>query len=122
MCVRLRPNLAGWDLAICAEGLDTKSLIRIRAGNPGDGGEGEGALRSFDVHKDKVQAVQWNQAEPTVLLTGSYDRTVRTFDSRAPDAGVGAFLAADVEALRWDPFEPHSFYVSFAACMLLWQH
>ena len=88
----------------------------------GEGGEGEGALRSFDVHTDKVQAVQWNQAEPTVLLTGSYDRTVRTFDSRAPDAGVGAFLAADVEALRWDPFEPHSFYVSFAAYMLLWQH
>ncbi|RPD74959.1 WD40 repeat-like protein [Lentinus tigrinus ALCF2SS1-7] len=78
----------------------------------GEGGEGEGALRSFDVHKDKVQAVQWNQADPTVLLTGSYDRTVRTFDSRAPDAGVGARVGGDVEALRWDPWEPHGFYVS----------
>ncbi|TBU33419.1 transducin family protein/WD-40 repeat family protein [Dichomitus squalens] len=85
----------------------------------GHGAEGEGALRSFDVHTDKVQAVQWNQAEPTVLLTGSYDRTVRTFDSRAPDAGVGAFLAADVEALRWDPFEPHSFYVSLENGLVL---
>lgn len=75
-------------------------------------GEGQGALRSFDVHKDKVQAVEWNQADPTVLLTGSYDRTVRTFDSRAPDAGVGAVVGADVEALRWDPWETHSFYVS----------
>ncbi len=82
----------------------------------GDGGEGEGALRSFDVHKDKVQAVQWNQAEPTVLLTGSYDRTVRTFDSRAPDAGVGAVVGADVEALRWDPWESHGFYVSLVPC------
>ncbi|THH32232.1 hypothetical protein EUX98_g1961 [Antrodiella citrinella] len=78
----------------------------------GDGGEGEGALRSFNNHKDKVQAVQWNEKEPTVLLTGSYDRTVRTFDSRAPDAGVGAIVGADVEALRWDPWEAHSFYVS----------
>ena len=79
-------------------------------------GEGEGgALRSFDVHKDKVQAVQWNTAEPTVLLTGSYDRTVRTFDSRAPDAGVGAVVGADVEAIRWDPWEPHGFYVSALA-------
>ncbi|CCM03608.1 uncharacterized protein FIBRA_05746 [Fibroporia radiculosa] len=78
----------------------------------GEGGEGEGALRSFDVHKDKVQAVQWNEKEPTVLLTGSYDRTVRTFDSRAPDAGVGAQLGADVEAIRWDPWEAHGFYVS----------
>lgn len=79
----------------------------------GVGEEGQGALRSFAVHTDKVQAVQWNQHEPTVLLTGSYDRTVRTFDSRAPEAGVGAALGADVEALRWDPWEAHSFYVSY---------
>ncbi|KAI0775065.1 WD40 repeat-like protein [Trametes elegans] len=85
----------------------------------GEGGEGEGALRSFDVHKDKVQAVQWNQSDPTVLLTGSYDRTVRTFDSRAPDAGVGAVVGADVEALRWDPWEPHGFYVSLENGLVL---
>jgi len=77
-----------------------------------DAGRGVAAIRSFSVHKDKVQAVQWNQREPTVLLSGSYDRTVRLFDSRAPDAGVGAVLGADVEALRWDPWESHSFYVS----------
>jgi len=72
-----------------------------------------GAIRSFDVHKDKVQAVQWNPVEGTVMLTGSYDRSVRTFDSRAPKAGVGAILGADVEAVRWDPWEPHCFYVGF---------
>lgn len=77
-----------------------------------------GALRSFSIHKDKVQAVQWNAAEPTVLLTGSYDRTVRTFDSRAPDGGVGARVGADVEAVRWDPWESHSFYVSPLSSML----
>ncbi|GJE85578.1 WD40 repeat-like protein [Phanerochaete sordida] len=78
----------------------------------GEGEEGQGALRSFSIHKDKVQSVQWNDKEPTVLLTGSYDRTVRVFDTRAPDTGVGATLGADVEALRWDPWESHSFYVS----------
>ncbi|TFK75167.1 WD40 repeat-like protein [Pluteus cervinus] len=77
----------------------------------GESGEG-GAIRSFETHKDKVQAVQWNQQEPSVLLTGSYDRTVRTFDSRAPDSGVGAILGSDVEALKWDPWETHGFYVS----------
>lgn len=78
------------------------------------GGDDEaGAIRSFDkVHKDKVQAVQWNEKEPTVLLTGSYDRTVRMFDTRAPDAGVGAVVGADVEALRWDPWENHGFFAS----------
>jgi len=74
--------------------------------------EAGGALRSFQVHKDKVQSVQWNNQEPTVLLTGSYDRTVRTFDSRAPEKALIAILGADVEALRWDPWESHSFYVS----------
>ncbi|KAF8322669.1 WD40 repeat-like protein [Clavulina sp. PMI_390] len=77
------------------------------------------AIRSFDVHKDKVQAVQWNQSEPTVLLTGSYDRTVRMFDTRAPTSGVGAVLGADVEALRWDPFEPNAFYVSLENGLVL---
>ena len=76
-----------------------------------NGGESAGAIRSFDVHKDKVQAVQWNDKEPTVLLTGSYDRTVRTFDSRTPTTGVGAIVGSDVEALRWDPWENYGFYV-----------
>jgi len=48
-----------------------------------------------------------------VLLTGSFDRTVRTFDSRAPQGGVGAALGSDVEALRWDPWESYGFYVNF---------
>jgi WD domain, G-beta repeat len=74
----------------------------------------EGAFRSFEkLHKDKVQAVQWNPAEPAVLLSGSYDRTVRVFDSRAPDASVGAIVGADVEAIRWDPWDNHGFYVRF---------
>ncbi|KAG6910832.1 hypothetical protein DXG01_007147 [Tephrocybe rancida] len=85
----------------------------------GEDGTGGGAIRSFDVHKDKVQAVQWNEKEPTVLLTGSYDRTVRTFDSRSPTSGVGAILGSDVEALRWDPWENHGFYVSLENGLVL---
>ncbi|KAH9949990.1 transducin family protein/WD-40 repeat family protein [Amylocystis lapponica] len=80
---------------------------------------GGDALRSFDVHRGEVQAVQWNAAEPTVLVTGSYDRTVRTFDTRAPGAGVGAVVGADVEAIRWDPWEAHGFYVSLENGLVL---
>ncbi|EFI27913.1 transducin family protein/WD-40 repeat family protein [Coprinopsis cinerea okayama7 len=87
--------------------------------DPVAGGEGAGAIRSFDVHKDKVQAVQWNTTEPSVLLTGSYDRTVRTFDSRSPDTGVGAAVGSDVEALRWDPWDSYGFYVSLENGMVL---
>ncbi|KAF8907289.1 WD40-repeat-containing domain protein [Gymnopilus junonius] len=85
----------------------------------GEGGKSAGAIRSFDIHKDKVQAVQWNSQEPTVLLTGSYDRTVRTFDSRAPTTGVGAAVGSDVEALRWDPWESYGFYVSLENGLVL---
>jgi periodic tryptophan protein 1 len=82
------------------------------ARDPNAGGDG-GAIRSFDrMHKDKVQAVQWNDKEPTVLLSGGYDRVVKTFDTRAPDASVGSVVGADVEALRWDPWDCHLFYVS----------
>ncbi|KAJ7593361.1 WD40-repeat-containing domain protein [Mycena floridula] len=87
--------------------------------DPTINGDGGGAIRSFNVHKDKVQAVQWNQKDPSVLLTGSYDRTVRTFDSRSPDTGVGAFVGCDVEALRWDPWEEHGFYVSLENGLVL---
>lgn len=91
-------------------------LSRAPMADADGSGESVGAIRSFNVHKDKVQAVQWNDKEPTVLLSGSYDRTVRVFDSRAPDSGVGAVLGADVEALKWDPWEPHAFYVSCSPC------
>ena len=97
-----------WDLS--------RSPISV---NGGETGESTGAIRSFDVHKDKVQAVQWNSQDPTVLLTGSYDRTVRTFDSRSPTTGVGAALGSDVEAVRWDPWESTAFYVALENGMVL---
>jgi periodic tryptophan protein 1 len=108
-----------WDLTRCGvptkfSGGDDDEMdgMKSPAGVLSDDSAGA-AIRSFDnVHKDKVQAVQWNDKEPTALLTGSYDRTVRVFDTRAPDGGVGAVVGADVEALRWDPWESHSFYVS----------
>jgi len=85
----------------------------------GDGAEA-GAIRSFDkIYKDKIQAVQWNEKEPTILLSGSYDRTVRTFDTRAPDSCLGAVVGSDVEALRWDPWDPYGFYVSLENGLIL---
>jgi periodic tryptophan protein 1 len=69
------------------------------------------ALRSFSLHDDKVQALQWNPRDPTVLASGSWGGVVRIFDSRAPDAGVGVKCDADIEAIRWDPWEGREFFV-----------
>ncbi|KAF8589460.1 transductin family protein/WD-40 repeat family protein [Ramaria rubella] len=98
----------------------TVKLWDLTRSTGGDGqGEAEGALRSFQVHKDKVQSVQWNDHDPTTLITGSYDRTVRTFDSRTPERCSVAVLGADVEALRWDPWDMHNFYVSLENGLVL---
>ena len=37
-------------------------------------------------HTDKVQAVQWHPAEPTVIVTGAYDRVVSVQDVRQPNS------------------------------------
>jgi periodic tryptophan protein 1 len=69
------------------------------------------AVRSFGHHRDKVQVVTWNPAEPSVVLTGAYDRTAAVFDVRAPTKIAAWTLTADVEAARWNPFSPQYYLV-----------
>ncbi|KAI3624854.1 rRNA-processing protein [Malassezia furfur] len=79
------------------------------------------ALRSFQVHTDKVQSVAWQvsgagvssgAANPAVLLTGSYDKTIRVFDTRMPEQALVAGIGADVEAVRWNGWKNESFVVA----------
>ncbi|KAK0530903.1 rRNA-processing protein [Tilletia horrida] len=104
-----------WDLS--------RTPISSSADEPG-GMTGSEAIRSFNLHDDKVQCVAWNTSGSalnggapssglvSVLLTGGYDRTLRVLDSRAPDAAVSARVGADVEAVRWNPWRENEFYVS----------
>lgn len=83
-------------------------------------GVNDTALRSFGVHTDKVQSVAWQVGapgssgteNPAVLLSGSYDKTVRVFDSRMPNEALVARISFDVEAVRWNGWKDHSFLVS----------
>ncbi|PWN53313.1 WD40 repeat-like protein [Violaceomyces palustris] len=78
------------------------------------------AFRSFDCHTDKVQSVSWQAGapgsqgtgNPAVLLTGSYDKTIRVFDTRSPETAVVANIGADVEAVRWNGWRENQFLVS----------
>ncbi|KAJ3329329.1 hypothetical protein HDU76_008125 [Blyttiomyces sp. JEL0837] len=72
----------------------------------------EKAVRSYNTHSAKVQAVVWNPQQSEVLLTGGYDKRACVFDSRAPNAVSSFTLSADVEAAKWDPFKPERFLVS----------
>ncbi|WWD21581.1 hypothetical protein CI109_106067 [Kwoniella shandongensis] len=83
------------------------------------------ALRSWDkVHGgEKVQAVEWNKTTTAemnkAVLSAGWDRTVKVWDSRAVDDAIGVKVASDVECVRWDPWEPTSFFVSLENGLIL---
>ena len=55
----------------------------------------------------KVQSLQWNPTEPSLLLTGSYDRTAQLVDVRAASASSRVHrVDSDVETVRWHPTAP----------------
>jgi periodic tryptophan protein 1 len=69
--------------------------------------------KSYDFHTDKVCTTAWHPSENSVLLTGSYDRTVVVSDIRVSSDTVPRWsVESDVEAAKWDPHRPEIFYVS----------
>lgn len=85
-------------------------------------GETSTAFRSFTGHTDKVQSVAWqckaaggsaaSAASPAVLLTGAYDRTIRVFDTRTPEAASVVKIGSDVESVCWNGWKEGEFLVS----------
>lgn len=72
--------------------------------------------KSYSMHTDKVCSLDWHPTESTILLSGSYDRTVVATDMRAPDAKAPKWtVEADVEKVRWNPHDPNFFYVTTEA-------
>ncbi|TKA28199.1 hypothetical protein B0A50_04171 [Salinomyces thailandicus] len=71
------------------------------------------AAHSYTHHTDKVCALSWHPTQSSVLLSGSYDRTIVAADMRAPEAKVPRWgVESDVEQVKWDPHNDNSFYVS----------
>lgn len=77
------------------------------------------AQSSWTLHGgEKVQAVEWNRAAAgtgvdSAVLSAGWDRIVKVWDPKSKDgAGFGVKVGADVECIRWDPWEPTAFYVS----------
>lgn len=69
--------------------------------------------KSYSMHTGKVCSLDWHPTQSTLLLSGSYDRTVVATDMRAPDAKAPQWtVEADVEQVRWNPHDPDYFYVT----------
>lgn len=74
------------------------------------------AAKSYQYHSDKVCSLHFHPSpsHATILLSGSYDRTLCAADLRlsemdkVPRWGVDS----DVENVRWDSFDEHKFYAS----------
>ena len=72
--------------------------------------------KSYSMHKGKVCSLDWHPTQSTLLLSGSYDRTVIATDMRAPDAEAPQWTVdSDVEQVRWNPHDPNRFYVTTEA-------
>jgi periodic tryptophan protein 1 len=63
-------------------------------------------------HTNKVQSLQWNPAEGSVLLTGGYDHKVILSDVRSPQTPIVFPVDSDVESVCWSVAHPFQFMVS----------
>ena len=67
---------------------------------------------TFTHHTGKVQSVVWHPQEAWLLATGAFDRTVVLIDCRTGNQSASYEVAADIEAMAWDPFLPFHLYCS----------
>lgn len=88
------------------------------------------AIRSFELFgpEAKIQSIQWNPKEPTVIIAGAWGGHVKIFDTRAPDnhlslqvggkmqgrQGKQTMQYPDIEVVKWDPLSTSGseFYVA----------
>ncbi|KAF3483989.1 uncharacterized protein GIQ15_03313 [Arthroderma uncinatum] len=69
--------------------------------------------KSYTHHTDKVCSLDWHAKESTVLLSGSYDRSVVACDMRSAEGQVGRWtVPSDVECVRWDPHDANILYIT----------
>ncbi|KAL8437580.1 hypothetical protein Efla_000443 [Eimeria flavescens] len=69
-------------------------------------------LATYKHHDNKVQAVLWHPTEASLLVTASYDRTIKLLDARQPNTAVTAPLSADAEACCWNQANLATCFVS----------
>jgi len=69
-------------------------------------------------HSGKVQSIEWNRAEPSVLLSGAYDKKIAITDIRQPSSTLFHKVDADVESVKWNPLEPQLLVVTTESGML----
>ena len=66
-------------------------------------------IRTIKEHQDKIQIVRWNRCEDNVLLSGSFDKTIKLFDMRSEAEGMSIKVKNDIESADWCPLNSYQF-------------
>ena len=68
---------------------------------------------TLSYHTDKVQSLEWNPQEASVLLSGAFGGGICICDTRGGEAAVASWEAgSDIEAVAWGhPAAPTKFAV-----------
>ncbi len=69
-------------------------------------------INTLTHHTDKVQGIRWHPTESTILLSGSFDKSVAVLDGRYPQAVTRWSTQAEVESIQWNTHNPQTFAVS----------
>lgn len=69
-------------------------------------------VKTFDHHSDKVSVVKFSSSESSVILSGSFDKSIVAMDVRMPGIYSKWKLKSDVECISWDPHNETCFAVS----------
>ena len=60
-------------------------------------------------HTDKVQIVKWNKTEESVLLTGSFDNTLKLYDVRSEKSAMTISIPSPIECCDWSTIDKYNF-------------
>lgn len=92
---------------LASGGADGKILVWDLGSNP------QTAAKSIQEHKGKIQSVRWNKFEDNVLISGSFDKTIKLFDVRTDNSCTTLGVTSDIECLEWSPLNKFLFLSSY---------
>ena len=105
-CMSLSLNTANSNY-VASSGADKKVLIWDLNSSP------TSASTCFKEHKDKVQSVKWNKVEGNLLVTGSFDKTIKIFDTRINKSVFTYKVNSDIECIDWSGEDKYKMLFSF---------
>ena len=92
---------------VASSGADKKVLIWDLNSSPSC------ASTCYKEHTDKVQSVKWNKIEENLLVTGSFDKTIKIFDTRVNKSVFTYKVNSDIECIDWSGKDKYKMLFSF---------